>query len=237
MGIETILLWCAAASVVLTMLARLLMQSTFKRHMNAFSHKGVTGAQAINAMLGQYGIQNVQLVSREGVYNDRYVQKLRALMVSSGAYAGRQIAATASALFETARVVQHERGLGALLLVRRWLYKSLNLLCYIAVPALLAVCVFGRFDLAGYPAAALVSGFLVAVLSLPLDWQAAKLAKQTIESLGMLEEQETRIAKSVLNACMLTFVASSYNALINILEIPKNLVARAFFQRPAEKAI
>lgn len=228
MDIQTAILWSAAVSVVLTMLARLFIQATFKRHIHAFSQKGRTGAEAVKEMLEHFSVENIQIVQREGLYNDCYVPKLHALMISSGAWASTQIAAVASLLFETARAVQYQRGLGYILSLRRLLIKSLYLFCYVSVGALVVLCIMGRFDLLGYPAAVLLLSFLIAVLFLPLDFQTVRLAKEGIKATGTFQGQELQVANKVLSACAFTYVASSYNAFAKIIEIPKGFMIRRY---------
>lgn len=221
MAINTIVLVAAFAAFMVATLARLYMQSVFKRHLNAFSKHKWTGLAAAETLLKENMVDDVRIERIEGIYNDRFIPDISTLMISSGAYQSSQVVAIVSLLFETARAVLYKKGFGILLRLRVQFFSLFNVLSWAALPAMVILPVLGRTEYLIIPVAAFAANFVMAILTFPLDYATARLAGKCIVSSGKMDKDEQVIARATLRACVLTYIAMSFKVVNNIIRFAK----------------
>jgi uncharacterized protein len=197
--------------------AQMRVSSTYSRNLQIPSRGRITGREAAEAVMGQAGIHDVEIVEIPGHLTDHYDPINRRLCLSSENYRGTSLAALGVSAHESGHALQHRAG-----------YKALQARMAL-VPAtqfassLLPFIMFGGFVF-GLGGILLDIGIIVyAILSLfqlitlPVEFDASRRAKVQLVQLGILDRDEMPGVNETLNAAALTYVAAFITALMHLL--------------------
>jgi uncharacterized protein len=203
--------------LVLSLWATWRTRSAFKKYSKVRSARGLTGAQAAQAMLSAAGIHDVRVVPVAGNLSDHYNPATKQLALSEGVYGSTSIAAVGVACHEAGHAVQHAsayRPLG----LRTALVPTAN----IGSSAGYIVMMVGLFMLHSpqvvLVGAALFSAVLLfQVITLPVEFDASARAKRLAVENGIVLPQERQGMDRVLNAAALTYVAAVVSTLLTLL--------------------
>ncbi len=210
------LLVVALPALLIGGLATLITKSTFKKYSKVGSRRGLTGAQAAQAMLQRRGVHDVRIEPVGGFLSDHYDPLSRTLRLSEDVYAGQSLSAVGVACHEAGHAIQHARGFFPLWL-RSALVPVTNLCTALYIIPIL-IGFFMRLPGFAYIGLAMCAmGLLFALITLPVEWDASRRAKAAMAETGLLTPAETGDAGSVLNAAFLTYVAAVVSSLLVLL--------------------
>lgn len=207
--------------VVLSLAASGKVKSTFAKYSKVGNSRGMTGAQAAEQVLHRAGIYDVRIERVSGNLTDHYDPRTKVLRLSDTVYGQTSVAAVGVAAHECGHAIQHAHGYGPLRL-RSTLVPIANFGSHIAWPLI----IFGLF-ISGESSALLINlgiiAFLAAVVfqlvTLPVEFNASNRAIRMIADSGMMQGEEIKGAKKVLDAAALTYVASAATAILQLLRI------------------
>lgn len=207
--------------VVLCMLASNRVNRVFQKYDRVRSHTGMTGREAAERILCANGIYDVQVQHVSGKLTDHYDPRNKVLRLSDATYASSSVAAIGVAAHECGHAVQHAVGY-APLQIRGALVPVANFGSTLAWPLIL-IGLFMNNQTAGLLINAgilLFSGaVLFQIVTLPVEFNASGRAVRTLESSGMLYEDEVKQTKEVLGAAALTYVASTASMILQLLRL------------------
>ncbi|WP_251389894.1 zinc metallopeptidase [Mediterraneibacter agrestimuris] len=207
--------------VVLCMLASNRVNRVFQKYDRVRSHTGMTGREAAERILRANGIYDVQVQHVSGKLTDHYDPRNKVLRLSDATYASSSVAAIGVAAHECGHAVQHAVGY-APLQIRGALVPVANFGSTLAWPLIL-IGLFMNNQTAGLLINAgilLFSGaVLFQIVTLPVEFNASGRAVRTLESSGMLYEDEVKQTKEVLGAAALTYVASTASMILQLLRL------------------
>jgi len=162
-----------------------------------------------------------------GHLTDHYDPRKKALFLSSENYHGRSIAALGVAAHEAGHALQHKSAYAPLewrmalvpatgfassavwlILLAGFLLASLKVISGMLFAKLLAVAI-GLF--------AIVT--LFQIITLPVEFDASRRAKQQLLRLGLIQRQEHAAISSVLNAAAMTYVAAMVGSVLELLRL------------------
>jgi len=208
--------WLVIPGVVLSIYAQIKVSSTYNRYLEVPAGSGLTGAQAARAVLDDAGLQNVPVEEVPGHLTDHYDPTKRALFLSSENFHGNSLSAIGVAAHEAGHALQHKAAY-APMTIRQTLVPAtqfasnaiyfmffLSLFLNIAKLAMLAVLVYGIL-------------FLFQVVTLPVEFDASRRAKQQLLRLGLIDTREHSAINKVLGAAALTYVAAMVYALLELV--------------------
>lgn len=203
-------------TLILAGLASLMVKVTFNRYSKVPSYSGLTGAQAAERMLRSNGIYDVTVEETSGFLSDHYDPSKKVLRLSAGVYQSNSLSAVGIACHEAGHAMQHAQA-----------YAFLGLRS--AMVPMVSFCSWGSYLLimiGGFMQArnmimlgALLFAAVVAFafVTLPVEWDASRRAKQCMVASRMVGQNEAGNVSAVLNAAFLTYVASAVTALITLL--------------------
>jgi Zn-dependent membrane protease YugP len=175
---------------------------------------GRSGAEVARSMLDENGLRDVTIEQIAGSLTDHYDPTARVLRLSTGVYAGRNVAAAGVAAHEAGHAVQHARGYApaairtALVPVANigsqasWVFILLGFYLQMSGLVLIGALVFG-------------AAVLFQFVTLPVEFDASRRAYATLSS-GLPQEQ-AQGARSVLNAAAMTYVAAALVAILQFV--------------------
>src|SRR5688572_22781009 len=183
-------LWFMIPGILLGLYAQMKLSSTYRRYVQEPVATGVTGAEAAREILDRAGLADMPVHEVGGHLTDHYDPTKKALFLSSDNYHGRSLAAVGVAAHEAGHALQHKAAYAplnirmALVPVTQiastavtWIFV-LGMVMGIAKLATVAVVVFGIIA-------------LFQMITLPVEFDASRRAKQQLVNLGLIDGQES----------------------------------------------
>ena len=207
--------------VVFSLVAQAKVNSTFSKYSQVGNYVRVTGAEAAQRILHGAGVYDVRVEHIAGNLTDHFDPRSKVLRLSDAVYGQVSVAAIGVAAHECGHAIQHARGYAPLKL-RSVLVPVANFGAKIAWPLI----IFGLF-LTSKTSALLIELGIIAflgsvlfqIVTLPVEFNASNRAIQILGESGMLQNDELRGARKVLNAAALTYVASAATAILQLFRI------------------
>ncbi|GIV75879.1 zinc metallopeptidase [Litorilinea aerophila] len=218
----------ALPALILGLYAQMKVQSAFGRYSRVRVSTGITGARAARRILDANGLTHVTVERVGGFLSDHYDPRTRTLRLSPDVYDGPTLAAVGVAAHEAGHALQHQQNYAPLQLrtamvpsvqIGSWLGPILFVIGLIMSGAVgQSIAWFGLL-LFGATA-------LFALVTLPVEFDASRRAKQLLVSQGILTPQELQGVNSVLDAAALTYVAAALQAIMTLLYYASLLMGR-----------
>ncbi|MEM6457380.1 MAG: zinc metallopeptidase [Acidobacteriota bacterium] len=205
-----------APAFALSLWASFATKSAFKKYARQRSARGITGAQAAQALLDRAGITDVKVVRTAGYLSDHYNPVTKTLALSEPVYDQPSVSAIGVACHEAGHAIQHATNYGPL-----WLRSALVPMAGIG-SSLGYFVMFGGLILAWQNLVLLGAVLFSAVLlfqivTLPVEFDASARAKKLAFEHGLVTESERRGVAKVLNAAAMTYVAAAVSSLLTLL--------------------
>ena len=205
-------------ALLLSVLAQILVKSTFSKYSRIQCSRHVTGREAAALLMQKNNIRDVSIEAVGGSLTDHYDPGAKKLRLSGPVFDKPSIAAVGVAAHETGHAIQHARGYGPLAL-RSGLVPIANLGSSLG-PWLAIAGLFFSIPLLVNIGIVLFGGAVVFYLiTLPVEFNASSRAMQILKSENVLTADELAGVRKVLTAAAMTYVASALTALMSFLRL------------------
>jgi Zn-dependent membrane protease YugP len=202
--------------LLLGMYAQFRLTATYGRYVRQGTATGMSGAQAAREILDRAGLQDMPVNLVKGHLTDHYDPMKKALFLSEANYHGQSIAAVGVAAHEAGHALQHKAAYAPLQL-RMAMVPITGFATQAAMFLVLGQFVLGIAGMAmlGVVIYGIVAAFQV--ITLPVEYDASRRAKQQLLSIGIVQRDEAGAVSKVLNAAALTYVAAMVSSLLSFL--------------------
>ena len=188
-------------AIILMMFAQYSVNSTFKKYSQIRSSRGMTGADAAEAVLRQNGITNVRIEHIAGKLTDNFDPRSNVIRLSDNVYSSTSIAAAGVAAHEAGHAVQYANGYVPIK-VRNAILPVTNIGSQLAWPLIFIGLIFSAFQsLILVGAVLFLTVIIFQLVTLPVEFNASSRALVALESGGILYDEEMNGAKKVLRGC------------------------------------
>jgi hypothetical protein len=203
---------------LISFIASLNVNGTFKRYSNVGNIMGITSQQAAEVILHSAGIYDVRIERIKGNLTDHYSPNEKVLRLSDSVYGSTSVAAIGVAAHECGHAIQHKVGYAPLKL-RSASVPIANIGSSLSWPIILLGLILGWAGLA--EVGVLLFTFVVAfqLITLPVEFNASNRALKVLEQQNMLYGKELTGARQVLKAAALTYVAAAFSAILQLLRL------------------
>ncbi|PZV09386.1 MAG: flagellar biosynthesis protein FlgM [Leptolyngbya sp.] len=208
------ILLVAIPTGILTFWAQSRVKGTYRKYSQVQSTLGMTGAQVAQTILAKKGVKGVKVEPVAGELTDHYDPGAKAVRLSQGIYGSGSLAAAAA--HECGHVLQDVEGYKFMNL-RAALVPVVNLGSRLGPMLIMAGLIFNFLNLAWLGVIFFASVLLFHVVTLPVEFDASRRALRLVDELGILQGEENKGARAVLSAAALTYVATAFTALLNLL--------------------
>ncbi|EOT41977.1 zinc metallopeptidase [Enterococcus columbae] len=204
--------------MVLSMAASGYVNSTFRKYDQVLSKKHITGTQAAQYILQNQGIHNVGVQGIAGDLTDNYNSHNKMLSLSQATAQSTSVAAIGVAAHECGHAVQDAKNYFPLRL-RASIVPLANIGSTMSIPLILiGVLMRGQF-LINLGLIAFSLAFIFQLVTLPVEFDASRRALRILAEGGLLDEEELPMARKVLTAAALTYVAAAVSTLLQLLRL------------------
>lgn len=202
--------------LIISIWASVNVRSTFGKYSQVANQRGYTAAEVAQRILRQAGIYNVRIERVEGSLTDHFDPRTNVIRLSDSVYSSASVAALGVAAHEVGHAIQHANGYLPIK-IRMAIVPVVNLASNLAMPMFILGLIlnFTPFALIGVIMFAAV--VLFSLVTLPVEFNASRRALANLESANILAAQENQMAKKVLGAAAMTYVASALAALGQLL--------------------
>lgn len=209
--------------ILLSLWASANVNSTFQKYAKQYSQRRLTGAEAAQRVLYSCGVSGVRIERVSGNLTDHYDPKANVIRLSDGVYNNTSTAAIGVACHEAGHAVQYATGYAPIKL-RAAIIPVTNFGSKLAMPLILLGLILYSFSYFGdtliyLGIACFGLSLIFQLVTLPVEFNASHRALQTIDSAGLLTQEEQVGARKTLRAAALTYVAATAVSLAQLLRL------------------
>ena len=201
---------------LLALLAQLNVSSTFNRYSRIAGRRGLTGAQAAEAVLRANGVYGVRIERVAGRLSDHYDPRTNVIRLSDAVYGSSSIAAVGVAAHEAGHAVQYAQEYGPIK-VRGAIIPVCNFSSQISILLIILGFVLYSQPLFAVGVILFAVAAFFQVVTLPVEFNASRRAIRCLEETHLLDDQELRGARKVLGAAAMTYVAALLVSIAHLL--------------------
>jgi len=203
--------------LLLSLFASWKTKSTFNKYSRIRGSKGLTGAQAAEAMLQRNGVHDCRIERVGGMLTDHYDPRNKTLRLSDEVYGSTSLSAIGVACHEAGHALQHANSY-AFLTMRSKMVPLVGVCSNLGYIIIIASLFFMQNKTGVLIGCVLfATSTLFSIITLPVEWDASARAKRAMVTAGLLSPQETSHAGKVLNAAFLTYLASAISSIMVLL--------------------
>jgi Zn-dependent membrane protease YugP len=199
--------------------AQIKLSSAYGKYSQVPVESGMTGAEAAREILDQAGLTNVPVEEVPGRLSDHYDPTKRALFLSSDNFHGRTVAAVGVAAHESGHALQHQAAYGLfnmrMAVVPATQFASTACFAILFLGIVLRLAIFVKLFWLAVALFAVTT--LFHLVTLPVEYDASRRAKEQLFRLGLVHEQERTGVSKVLDAAALTYVAALVSSMLTLL--------------------
>ncbi|WP_297076727.1 zinc metallopeptidase [uncultured Enterococcus sp.] len=194
------------------------VNSTFRKYDKIKSQHQVTGTDAAEYILQNQQIHNVGVQSIAGDLTDNYNSGNKILSLSQSTARSTSVAAIGVAAHECGHAVQDAVDYKPMR-IRAAIVPAANLGSTISIPMIMFGLIFSFPLLINLGIVAFSMAFLFQVVTLPVEFDASRRALKILGEGGLLTKEELPMARKVLFAAALTYVAAAITTLLQLIRL------------------
>ena len=203
---------------VFMLYAQIRIQSAYRKYSVVGNYYGYTGYQVARNILDSQGLQNIEInLSKRGQLSDFYDPRNKTVNLSNDVYHGTSVASVAIAAHEVGHALQDKQEYYPLKL-RSAIVPIASVSSSIGWVVLMVGFLASAMDIALFGVVLLSATLFVQVITLPVEFNASSRALFYLEE-NYLYSSEVDMAKKVLSAAALTYVASMFSTMMSILRL------------------
>ncbi len=207
-------------SLAISLYAHFKVRHAFNKYSQIKCSKGITGLQSAETVLSYNKVSDISVGRVDGYFTDYFDSRSKSISLSDDVYSKATIASVSVAAHESGHAVQNARGYFPLK-IRQFLVPVTQIGSNLAIPLVfigLMLPVQYRF-VVNFGIILFAFAVLFQIITLPVEFNASRIALESLKSAGVLSEEETKGAKIVLKAAALTYVAATFTALLSLLRL------------------
>lgn len=198
--------------------AQMKVKSTFERYSHVKSNSGITGAQLAQQLLNSNDLSNIRITHIGGNLSDHYDPRKKLVALSDATYSSDSVASLGVVAHEIGHAIQHKNHYAPLRIRNAfvpvaqfgssfsWIIFFVGLLLSTPILINLGIWLF-------------LAVVIFSIITLPVEFNASNRALSMIKNQQILDTKEQVMAKRVLDAAAMTYVASTLMAISQLLRM------------------
>lgn len=204
--------------VALPLLAQLKIKTTYNKYSKIINNKQLYGKEVAQKILDGNDLNKVQVFKIPGSLTDHYNPKNKSVSLSNSIYEQNSISSIAVAAHECGHAIQDKIGY-SFMRFRSKMVPVVNITSSIS-SIFIMIGFFTEF--VGFIRIGILLlsvGLLFQLITLPVEFDASRRAKEELDRLGLIDEKESKGIKKVLNAAAFTYVAGFLASALQIVRL------------------
>jgi hypothetical protein len=203
-------------AIILSLVAQSYVNSAYNKWSKVRNYHNLTGLEAAEQLTSRIGLSDVKLTRTSGNLTDHYDPRNNTLALSQGVADQPSVAALAITAHELGHALQERENYKPMKL-RSAIVPIVNIGSNVGWIMLLLGLVLQISDLAWLGVILFSAGAVFSLITVPVEYNASKRAREMLTTTGLVvNEEEQKGVKSVLNAAALTYVAGLATSLLQL---------------------
>ena len=204
--------------IVIPLIAEIKIKTNYKKYKRVTINNNKTGREVAEEILKRNGLNDVDVVEVAGDLTDHYDPRSKVVRLSHDIYNGTSISSTAIAAHECGHAIQDKDGYTPMRF-RSLIVPIVNIATTVSYWIILIGLILEFADLIYIGVIFTIFGLLFQIITLPVEFNASKRAKEMLESYKLIKSDERKGIKKVLGAAAMTYVAGVLSSALNILRL------------------
>lgn len=210
---------------LITLLAQAWVNGSYSKYKKIGNHRGISGREVARKILDANGLSNVKVVEVAGTLTDHYDPTKKQVNLSTDIYRDSSVASMAVAAHECGHAIQDKVGY-TFLRIRHKIVPTVNLCTKLGYFVIFIGFLFGFFEIAMIGFILLCAILLFQLVTLPVEFNASKRAKEQLKQLEIADERGNSGVRNMLTAAAMTYVASLASTLLQLLRMLLIILSR-----------
>jgi hypothetical protein len=206
----------AMPALLLALYAQWKVRSTYRKYSQVASSTGFTGAEIARRLLDAAGLYNIQIERVPGDLTDHYDPGAKVLRLSDSNYDSYSVGAIGVTAHEVGHAIQDATAYAPMRL-RTGLVPVAGIGSNLGYVLFIIGFFISSFQLATVGLILFSGAAVFAAVTLPVEWNASNRAMGLLEANGLVTQVDYGMARKVLDAAALTYVAGLAQALSQVL--------------------
>ena len=207
-----------ALGAIICAIASWNVSNTYRKFSKFANGKGLSAEDVAALILHKAGIFDVKIERIRGSLTDHYSPKEKVLRLSDNVYGSTSVAAIGVAAHECGHAIQHKLNYFPLKL-RAASVPLANIGSRIYWPVIIIGLILGYMEIAQIGVLLFSFVVLFQLITLPVEFNASKRALTVLNERKLLIGGELKGAEKVLRAAALTYVASLFSSILQLLRL------------------
>ena len=203
---------------IIVLWAQINVTGNYKKYLKYGVKTKLTGQEVARKILDANGLKNVHVVETKGELTDHYDPSRKVVRLSSTIFHEESISSVGVAAHECGHAIQDKEGY-SFMRIRSALVPFVNLVSYLGYFGLIVSIIGGLTGYLKLSILILAVTILFQLVTLPVEFDASKRAKEQLISLGLIDDSEHEQVSKVLFAAALTYVAGLISNLLQLLRL------------------
>lgn len=206
-------------AIIFALIAQIMVKSTFSKYSSENNQHGYTAKEVARKILDENGLYSVSIEYVSGNLTDHYDPSANVIRLSDSVYNSTSVAAIGVAAHEVGHAIQHAQGY-APIKVRQAIIPITQIGSRLALPLVFIGMLIGALQWLIPVGIFLYTGVvLFQAVTLPVEFNASARALKTLDENVILYKNEVKMAKKVLTAAAMTYVAAMFSSLMSLLRL------------------
>ncbi len=205
------------AIILIPLIAQISVSSNYGKYKKIENKSKASGFDVARKMLNDNGLEKIHIVETSGNLTDHYDSKRNVIRLSKDVYHGETISAMAIAAHECGHAIQDKEGY-SWMKVRSLIYPLVNVATGVSYVIIFIGIILQALNLIYIGIAFVGCGLIFQLVTLPVEFNASKRAKQYLIK-NYVDNEEIDGVGKVLNAAALTYVAGVLASALQILRL------------------
>ena len=216
---DIMLFWgLAILGFIIVLWAQININSNYKKYKEVKVKKGLSGQEVARRILDANGLENIHIVETQGELTDHYDPKRKVIRLSHTIFHEDSISSVGVAAHECGHAIQDKEGY-TFMRIRSALVPFVNFVSYLGYFGLLVSIIGGLTGYLKISILVLLATILFQLVTLPVEFDASKRAKEQLIKLGLIDSDEHEQVTKVLSAAAMTYVAGLISNLLQLLRL------------------
>lgn len=204
--------------ILLPTIAQIKVKTNYSKYSKRPNSINMTGKQVAEKILQTNGLTNVRILETDGTLTDHYDPTNKVIRLSKNIYNDTSISAAAVAAHEVGHAIQDKEAYSFLTL-RTKLVPVVNFSSRISSIVIAISFIIESTGLLDIAIGLLFISLLFQLITLPVEFNASKRAKEQLNQCGMITNNDNKGIKKVLSAAALTYVAGFLASALDIIRL------------------
>lgn len=204
--------------LIIVLWAQANVTGNYKKYLKYKVKSNLSGQEVARKILDANGLNYVHIVETKGELTDHYDPTRKVIRLSSNIFHQSTISSVGVAAHEVGHAIQDKEGYSFMRL-RSALVPFVNFVSYLGYFGLIISIFAGLTGYLKISILILCVTILFQLVTLPVEFDASKRAKEQLISLGLIDDSEHEQVSKVLFAAAMTYVAGLISNLLQLLRL------------------